>query len=92
MWLALPLSEERAILELVDEFRNDLINVRFMPDVRALGALRWKRDRVARLSNHQPAASPLPPNALVKKGTVRSHLRTARVDWPCRRFLLACAR
>lgn len=30
VWLALPLTEERAILKLVAEFRNDLINVRFM--------------------------------------------------------------
>ncbi|SAL00625.1 sugar transferase [Caballeronia calidae] len=36
VWLALPLSEERTILRFVNEFRNDLVNVRFIPDVRSL--------------------------------------------------------
>ncbi|EKS73218.1 MULTISPECIES: undecaprenyl-phosphate glucose phosphotransferase [Caballeronia] len=36
VWLALPLSEEPTILRFVNEFRDDLINVRFIPDVRSL--------------------------------------------------------
>ncbi|AET89886.1 undecaprenyl-phosphate glucose phosphotransferase [Burkholderia sp. SFA1] len=36
VWLALPLSEERTILRFVNEFRDDLVNVRFIPDVRSL--------------------------------------------------------
>jgi Undecaprenyl-phosphate glucose phosphotransferase len=36
VWLALPLSQEPTILRFVNEFREDLINVRFMPDVRSL--------------------------------------------------------
>jgi len=36
VWLALPLSEERTILRFVNEFRDDLLNVRFIPDVRSL--------------------------------------------------------
>ena len=36
VWLALPLSQERTILRFVNAFRNDLVNVRFIPDVRTL--------------------------------------------------------
>ncbi|GJH09299.1 undecaprenyl-phosphate glucose phosphotransferase [Caballeronia novacaledonica] len=36
VWLALPLSEEPTILRFVNEFRDDLLNVRFIPDVRSL--------------------------------------------------------
>jgi Undecaprenyl-phosphate glucose phosphotransferase len=34
VWLALSVSEERAALNVLDQFRNDLVNVRFMPDTR----------------------------------------------------------
>lgn len=36
IWLALPLSEEQTMLEFIELFRNDLINIRFIPDVSAL--------------------------------------------------------
>lgn len=36
VWLALPLSHERTILRFVNEFRDDLVNVRLIPDVRSL--------------------------------------------------------
>ncbi|MDI7067003.1 hypothetical protein QMO17_37905, partial [Klebsiella pneumoniae] len=32
LWSALPLSEERTISRFVAEFRDDLVNVRFVPD------------------------------------------------------------
>jgi Undecaprenyl-phosphate glucose phosphotransferase len=34
VWLALSVAEERAALNVLDQFRNDLVNVRFMPDTR----------------------------------------------------------
>jgi Undecaprenyl-phosphate glucose phosphotransferase len=34
LWLALPLSEEHTIHECVKELRDDLVNIRFMPDLR----------------------------------------------------------
>jgi Undecaprenyl-phosphate glucose phosphotransferase len=34
IWRALPVSKERAVLNVLDHFRNDLVNVRFMPDTR----------------------------------------------------------
>ncbi|CAD6563097.1 undecaprenyl-phosphate glucose phosphotransferase [Paraburkholderia sabiae] len=36
IWLALPLSEEATIQRVVDEFRYDLVNVRFIPDVQSV--------------------------------------------------------
>ncbi|RFU48118.1 undecaprenyl-phosphate glucose phosphotransferase [Paraburkholderia sp. DHOC27] len=36
LWLALPLSEEQTIYECVKELRDDLVNIRFMPDLRSL--------------------------------------------------------
>lgn len=36
IWLALPLSEERNIMRYIREFRNDFVNIRFIPDVRSL--------------------------------------------------------
>jgi Undecaprenyl-phosphate glucose phosphotransferase len=36
LWLALPLSEEQVMLDFIEVFRNDLIDIRFIPDVRAL--------------------------------------------------------
>ncbi len=36
LWLALPLSEERTIAGFVNEFRDDLVNVRFVPDMRSV--------------------------------------------------------
>jgi Undecaprenyl-phosphate glucose phosphotransferase len=67
VWLALPLSEERTILKLVDEFRNDLINIRFMPDVRALALFEGSVTSLLDQPTINLAASPLPPNAMVKK-------------------------
>jgi putative colanic acid biosynthesis UDP-glucose lipid carrier transferase len=36
LWLALPISQERTIHSIVTEFRNDFVNIRFIPDVRSL--------------------------------------------------------
>ncbi|QQC62424.1 undecaprenyl-phosphate glucose phosphotransferase [Paraburkholderia ginsengisoli] len=35
LWLMLSLSEEPLICSLIGEFRDDLVNIRFMPDVRS---------------------------------------------------------
>jgi Undecaprenyl-phosphate glucose phosphotransferase len=34
VWIAVPMSQEFAVLKILDQFRNDLLNVRFMPDTR----------------------------------------------------------
>ncbi|WGS52889.1 undecaprenyl-phosphate glucose phosphotransferase [Paraburkholderia sp. D15] len=67
VWLALPLTEERTILKLVNEFRNDLINIRFMPDVRTLALFEGSVTDLLGVPTINLAASPLPPNALVQK-------------------------
>jgi Undecaprenyl-phosphate glucose phosphotransferase len=36
LWLMLSLTEEPLICALIGEFRDDLVNIRFMPDVRSL--------------------------------------------------------
>jgi Undecaprenyl-phosphate glucose phosphotransferase len=68
LWLALPLSEEQIIFRLVGEFRNDLVNIRFMPDVRNIAL--FDNSGVIDLIG-VPAinlvASPLSPAALFKK-------------------------
>ncbi|PPK45409.1 Undecaprenyl-phosphate glucose phosphotransferase [Trinickia symbiotica] len=68
LWLALPLSEERTILSIIGEFRNDLVNIRFMPDVRSLAL--FDTSGIIDLLG-VPAinliASPLSPSAMMKK-------------------------
>ncbi len=36
LWLALPISQEQTIHRIVNAFRDDFVNVRFIPDVRSL--------------------------------------------------------
>jgi Undecaprenyl-phosphate glucose phosphotransferase len=67
VWLALPLTEERAILRLAEEFRDELINIRLMPDVRTLALFEGSITDVLGLPTINLAASPLPPNAMLKK-------------------------
>jgi len=67
VWLALPLAEEAAIMELVNEFRNDLVNLRFMPDVRMLSLFEGSVTSLLGLPTINLMASPVPPAALIKK-------------------------
>ncbi len=39
LWMALPMSKEKIIHRFVMEFRNDFVNIRFIPDVRSLTLL-----------------------------------------------------
>ncbi|MDD7960547.1 sugar transferase, partial [Klebsiella pneumoniae] len=68
LWLAMPLSEERTILGLVDAFRDELVNLRFLPDVHSLAL--FGGSGVIDLLGVPAinlAASPLPPASLVRK-------------------------
>ncbi|RKT99085.1 undecaprenyl-phosphate glucose phosphotransferase [Burkholderia sp. Nafp2/4-1b] len=67
LWLALPLSEERTILRFVSEFRDELVNIRFMPDVSALSLFDSALTDVLGVPAINLAASPLPPQALLSK-------------------------
>ncbi len=67
LWLALPLSEAPQMAALVDEFRNDLINIRFFPDVRSLALFDGGVIDMIGVPAINLVASPLSPLALAKK-------------------------
>jgi len=67
VWLALPLAEEKALLRLVSALRDDLVNVRFMPDVRTLSLFGGGVTTLLGLPTINLMASPLPPAALLQK-------------------------
>ena len=67
VWLALRMSEESMVLRVLDEFNGDLVNLRFIPDVRRLAM--FDRNVVDLIGS--PAinlmASPMTPYALMQK-------------------------
>ncbi|OAJ53138.1 undecaprenyl-phosphate glucose phosphotransferase [Paraburkholderia ginsengiterrae] len=67
VWLALPMSEEDTVLTIMDEFSGDLVNLRFIPDVRSL--VMFDRNVIDLIG--APAinlmASPMTPYALMQK-------------------------
>lgn len=67
LWLALPLSEQAQIEALVAEFRDDLINIRFLPDVRSLAMFDTALTDLDGIAAINLVASPLSPLALAKK-------------------------
>ncbi|WP_248320364.1 MULTISPECIES: undecaprenyl-phosphate glucose phosphotransferase [unclassified Caballeronia] len=67
VWLALPLSEERTILRFVNEFRDDLVNVRFLPDVRSLALFEAGVTDLLGETAINLVASPLSQSALLQK-------------------------
>lgn len=67
VWLALPLSHERTILSLVNAFRDDLVNVRFLPDVRSLALFKSGVTRVVDEAAIDLLVSPLSNSERLKK-------------------------
>jgi Undecaprenyl-phosphate glucose phosphotransferase len=67
LWLAMPLSEQPLITRLVEEFRNDLINIRFFPDVRSLSLFDGGVIDLIGMPAINLVASPLSPLALANK-------------------------
>ncbi|WP_250452108.1 undecaprenyl-phosphate glucose phosphotransferase [Caballeronia sp. ATUFL_M2_KS44] len=67
VWLALPLSEERTIHRIVNEFRDDLVNVRFMPDVRSLALFEAGTTDLIGETAINLVASPISQSALLQK-------------------------
>ena len=67
VWLALPLTQERAILKFVNEFRDDLVNVRFIPDVRSLALFESGVTDLLGETAINLVASPLSPSAMLQK-------------------------
>jgi Undecaprenyl-phosphate glucose phosphotransferase len=67
LWLALSLFEQRAILRFLDAFRDDLINIRLVPDVRGLALFDGGLIELLGSPAINLAASPLSPAALAQK-------------------------
>lgn len=82
LWLALPLSEERTISRFVAEFRDDLVNVRFVPDMRSVALFDSGMIDLIGMPAINLVASPVPARALVKK-EVFDRAFAACVDCAC---------
>lgn len=67
VWLALPLCEEQTILQCVNAFRDDLVNVRFIPDVRSMALFGSAMIDLIGMPAMNLVASPMPAHALAKK-------------------------
>jgi Undecaprenyl-phosphate glucose phosphotransferase len=67
LWLALPLSEQATILRFLDTFRDELINIRLVPDVRGMTLFEGGLVELAGSPAINLAASPLSPAALAQK-------------------------
>ncbi|WP_321892711.1 undecaprenyl-phosphate glucose phosphotransferase [Paraburkholderia tropica] len=67
LWLALPLAEVETILSFTRLFRNDLINIRFIPDVSGLALFDGEMVNLDGTSAINLVGSPLSSDALAKK-------------------------
>ncbi|WP_321787152.1 undecaprenyl-phosphate glucose phosphotransferase [Paraburkholderia sp. J94] len=67
LWLALPLAEVETILGFTELFRNDLINIRFIPDVSGLALFDGEMVDLDGTSAINLVGSPLSSDALAKK-------------------------
>jgi len=67
LWLALPLSEENTILQVVDQFHDDLVNIRYMPDVSSVALFDSSMTDLIGVPAINLAASPLSRHAMLKK-------------------------
>jgi Undecaprenyl-phosphate glucose phosphotransferase len=67
LWLALPLSDEKTILGFIELFRNDLVNIRFIPVVKGLALRGGEMIDLDGTSAINLVGSPFTPDALVAK-------------------------
>lgn len=67
VWLALPMSDEDTTLGMLEEFGGDLVNVRFIPDVRSLAMFDRQLVDLIGAPAINLMASPMTPHALVQK-------------------------
>lgn len=58
IWLALPLADQHLVRRFVREFRNDFVDIRYMPDLRGLPHLRCSVDKVLGYPTLNLAVSP----------------------------------
>jgi Undecaprenyl-phosphate glucose phosphotransferase len=67
VWLALPLSQEHMILRIVNALRDDLVNLRFIPDVRSVALFEGGVSRLLGEAAINLSVSPPSRSACVKK-------------------------
>ncbi|QBQ98509.1 undecaprenyl-phosphate glucose phosphotransferase [Paraburkholderia pallida] len=67
LWLAVPLSEGQTIVPFVELFRNDLINIRFIPDVSGLSVFDVRMANLEGTSAINLVASPIASHSLISK-------------------------
>ncbi|PFH20852.1 MULTISPECIES: undecaprenyl-phosphate glucose phosphotransferase [Burkholderia] len=67
IWLALPLSEEATILRFVNAFGDELVNIRFIPDVRSVALFDGAMIDLVGAPAINLVASPLPHHAMLQK-------------------------
>ncbi|KWD80657.1 undecaprenyl-phosphate glucose phosphotransferase [Burkholderia ubonensis] len=67
VWIALPITEAATVVRVLDTFRHDLVNVRFMPDVRPLAMFDGAMVDLVGAPAINLVASPLSPRALLQK-------------------------
>lgn len=67
LWLAIPLSEGPVIVSFIELFRNDLINIRFIPDVSGLSVFNARMANLEGTSAINLVASPIASHALIGK-------------------------
>ncbi|WP_269509763.1 undecaprenyl-phosphate glucose phosphotransferase [Burkholderia sp. IMCC1007] len=67
IWLALPLSEEATVLRFVNTFGDDLVNIRFIPDVRSVALFDGAMIDLIGAPAINLVASPLPRHAMWQK-------------------------
>lgn len=67
VWLALPLGEARTVMAVIDAFRNDLVNIRLMPDVSTVSMFDTGMVDLVGAPAINLVASPLSSQALLQK-------------------------
>ncbi|TCW83051.1 undecaprenyl-phosphate glucose phosphotransferase [Burkholderia sp. SRS-46] len=67
VWVALPIAETSAVVAVLDTFRHDLVNIRFMPDVSKLAMFAGEMVDLVGAPAINLVASPLSSRALIQK-------------------------
>jgi Undecaprenyl-phosphate glucose phosphotransferase len=67
LWLALPVSQEATIVRCLNEFHDDLLNIRLIPDMSGLEILNGGMVDLIGVPAINLVASPLSPRALIQK-------------------------
>jgi Undecaprenyl-phosphate glucose phosphotransferase len=67
VWLAVPFAQEQTILEFIELFRSELVNIRFIPDMSRIALFEGEILDLDGTSAINLVGSPLSPRALARK-------------------------